>query len=117
MQGEALRHAASNAFRARGLRPGDVLYVVGQEDGRLLLIGRLRVAAVVDQAVAESELGMASTRRPITRSHGRRGRQSDSTGSSPKVSRAGSIRRMARALPSSPPPSIDSTARPFGAIG
>jgi len=57
MQGGPLRHAASGEFRTRGLSASDVVYVVGQEDGQLILFGRLRVAAVLGQAEAERRLG------------------------------------------------------------
>ena len=59
MQGDPLRHAAGRRFRDHGLRAGDTVYVVGQHDGQLLLIGRLRVKAVVDQADAERRLGQS----------------------------------------------------------
>ena len=64
MQGDPLRHAAGRRFRDHGLRAGDTVYVVGQHDGRLLLIGRLRVGAVVDQADAERRLGQSLYQAP-----------------------------------------------------
>ena len=57
LQGKPLRHTAGGEFRRRGLQAGDAVYVVGQEQGQLMLIGRLNVDAVVDQDQAEDELG------------------------------------------------------------
>src|SRR4051794_3169841 len=48
-----LNHAANAQFRARGVVPGDRVYVVATEQGSLLLLGRLDVERVVDQAQAE----------------------------------------------------------------
>jgi hypothetical protein len=55
--GATLSHTANAQFAARGVRPGDRVYVVATERGRLLLLGRLDVERVVDQAEAERLLG------------------------------------------------------------
>lgn len=52
-----LDHAASAQFRARGVQPGDRVYVVATDGGRLLLLGRLTVEHVVDQATADAYFG------------------------------------------------------------
>src|SRR4051794_15771851 len=52
-----LTHLASGQFRARGVKPGDRVYVLGTELGRLLLLGRLTVEGVVDQTAAERHFG------------------------------------------------------------
>ncbi len=51
--GATLSHAANAQFRARGVAPGDRVYVVATEHGRLLLLGRLDVERVVGQTEAE----------------------------------------------------------------
>jgi hypothetical protein len=43
---KALRHSASNIFRARGISKGDSLYVITVKQGQLLLLTRLVVAKV-----------------------------------------------------------------------
>jgi hypothetical protein len=58
MAGEPLRHAASNNFDRMKTRVGDVVYVVVNRDGRMMLVGRLTVDHVVDQHEAEFRLGM-----------------------------------------------------------
>jgi hypothetical protein len=51
--GDTLDHAASRQFRARGVTRGDRVYIVGTRDRRVLLLGRLTVERIVDQATAE----------------------------------------------------------------
>ncbi|MBK6857642.1 MAG: hypothetical protein IPG97_14105 [Microthrixaceae bacterium] len=53
----ALDHTAGNAFRKRGVRPGDAVYVVSYHRGVIRLLGRMTVERVVDQGEAESVLG------------------------------------------------------------
>jgi hypothetical protein len=52
-----LCHTANRQFRARGVVPGDRVYVVAVREGELLLIGRLSVERVVGQREAERRLG------------------------------------------------------------
>lgn len=58
-QGEVLEYAASNQYPRIGLAPGDSLYIGFLEDGYLHLIGRMRVAAVIDRATAIERRGSA----------------------------------------------------------
>jgi len=58
MGGEPLRHAASNNFERMKTQVGDVVYVVVNRDGRMMLVGRLTVDHVVNQHEAEFRLGM-----------------------------------------------------------
>ncbi len=51
--GGTLDHSASRQFRARGVSRGDRVYIVATRDRRLLLLGRLTVERIVDQATAE----------------------------------------------------------------
>jgi hypothetical protein len=51
--GEPLIHAASNAEQFAHLSPGDRLYVVGQWDEKMLLLGRMDVARLMSQDEAE----------------------------------------------------------------
>jgi hypothetical protein len=44
--GEPLYHTAGNLFRRRGVRCGDLIYVVTGRKGRLYLLGRLTVALI-----------------------------------------------------------------------
>src|SRR4051812_34130190 len=53
---EPLDHTASNQFRAREVAPGDWMYVGYIEDGRLFLLARMQVAAVLSQDEAEKRL-------------------------------------------------------------
>lgn len=56
--GWSLDHVASNQFRKRGVQPEDRVYVVGRSPGNdVLLLGKLTVAQVTDQAEAEALLG------------------------------------------------------------
>lgn len=54
--GMPLRHAASNRFVERGIRPGDRLYVWSFIKGDLLLIGRMEVDAIVSYPEAVRRL-------------------------------------------------------------
>jgi len=54
---DTLDHTASGQFRERGISPGDRVYVVATERGRLLLLGRLTVERVIDQREAEEHFG------------------------------------------------------------
>jgi hypothetical protein len=51
-------HTASNMFRARGVTPGDTMYIVSWTEGALYVHGRLVVDRVVDQVTAEVDQGM-----------------------------------------------------------
>jgi hypothetical protein len=51
-QGELLEYAASNQYARIGLRPGDSLFIGYLDDGYLHLIGRMRVAEVINQIEA-----------------------------------------------------------------
>ena len=55
--GATLSHTANKQVRARGVGPGDRVYVVATDHGRLLLLGRLDVERVVDQTEAERHFG------------------------------------------------------------
>jgi hypothetical protein len=52
-----LWHAASNQFRARGVRVGDSLYVVSCFGGQLYLLGRLDVAYLLGPVEAADHAG------------------------------------------------------------
>jgi hypothetical protein len=56
LAGQELDHTAGNQFRARGVRPGDTVYIITFSDGDLRLIGRLKVGKIVGQAEAERVL-------------------------------------------------------------
>lgn len=56
-EGAPFSHTASNQFGPLGLEAGDRLYVVGAEDGQLLLIGVMDVAHVVRTAEAARLMG------------------------------------------------------------
>ena len=57
MAGGPLVHAASNNFDRMRAEIGDVVYVVGNRDGRMILIGRLTIDHVVSREEAEFRLG------------------------------------------------------------
>ena len=58
MEGSSvLNHTAGNLFRQRGVQPGDLVYVISSERGRLRLVGRMKVAEIVDQETATRRLG------------------------------------------------------------
>ena len=54
--GEPLEHTASDVFRKRDVLPGDRIFVAEVVDRRLHLVGRMRVAELVDAATAETKL-------------------------------------------------------------
>lgn len=56
---DTLGHTANNQFRGVGVAPGDRVYIVGTNQGRLLLLARLSVERVVDQDEAERHFGHA----------------------------------------------------------
>jgi hypothetical protein len=57
-QGEPLRHSASDAVEYSQLERGDRLYIVGQEKGKMLLLGRMDVDLMTsDQRVVDERLG------------------------------------------------------------
>ena len=56
-QGEVLEYAASNQYPRIGLARGDFLYIGFLEDGYLHLIGRMRVAEIIDRATALKRRG------------------------------------------------------------
>src|SRR2546428_3651803 len=55
-EGKPLIHTASNLFRSRGVAIGDFVYVVTVLAGRLFLLGRIEVGAMLGQVAAESAL-------------------------------------------------------------
>ncbi len=55
--GDTLGHTANDQFRGVGVGPGDRIYIVGTDQGRLLLLARLLVERVVDQPEAERHFG------------------------------------------------------------
>lgn len=57
VEGELVDHAASNLFRARGVSPGDLVYVATVIHGVLFLLTKLEVAKVCDIEEAATELG------------------------------------------------------------
>jgi hypothetical protein len=56
-EGELLEYAASNQYPRIGLQVGDFLYIGFLEDGYLHLIGRMRVAEIIDRACAVERRG------------------------------------------------------------
>jgi hypothetical protein len=52
-----LAHTASDQFRARGVAPGDAVYVVSFHRGVLRVLGRLDVDRVVTRTQAQRALG------------------------------------------------------------
>ena len=56
-EGKALDHTAGTSFKKRGVRGGDIVYVVAVRAGRLHLLGRLDVAEVCSRRRAEALLG------------------------------------------------------------
>ena len=54
---EPLIHTASAEFRSRGVGPGDTVYVINLNGGRLRVVARMVVDLVVDQRQAEQLLG------------------------------------------------------------
>ena len=56
-QGKLLNHTAGNLFRKRGVRLGDMVYVVTVLKGKLYLLANLQVAKVCDYAEAADDLG------------------------------------------------------------
>jgi hypothetical protein len=58
LDGHPLEYAGSNEFRARDVASGDRVYVTTRDNvGRLILIGRIIVGAVVDRDHARSQIG------------------------------------------------------------
>src|SRR5437667_2349855 len=57
LEGKPLRHTAGNLFHSRGVAVGDYVYVVTVMSGRLLLLGRIEVGAILGQDQAEAALG------------------------------------------------------------
>jgi hypothetical protein len=55
--GHLLSYTASNLFRKRGVRKGDVIYPVTVRRGRLFLIGRLAVRHICGRIEAAREIG------------------------------------------------------------
>lgn len=55
--GEMIEHTANEQFRGVGVEPGDRVYIVGTEAGRLLLLSRLVVGRVVGQREADRKYG------------------------------------------------------------
>lgn len=56
--GKPLDHIAGNRLRSAGIVDGDRVYIVGQDDGRLMLIGRMVIDGdIVGQSEAESRAG------------------------------------------------------------
>jgi hypothetical protein len=56
--GQPMVHAASDGFSRHNLQIGDTVYVVGQRDRRMILIGRMPVDAIVSRHQAERRLGV-----------------------------------------------------------
>lgn len=56
-EGEPLSHAASDAPQFLRLRPGDRLYIVGQWDEKMLLLGRMDIARLMTRREAEEHFG------------------------------------------------------------
>ena len=55
--GELLTHTASDQFLSRGITRGDRLYVLGNADGQVIVIGRLTVDELYDLDEAERRWG------------------------------------------------------------
>lgn len=55
--GELLTHTASDQFASRGIAPGDRIYVLGNDAGRLIVIGRMTVDEIYDLAEARRRFG------------------------------------------------------------
>jgi hypothetical protein len=56
-EGQPLTCAAGNLFTARGVGPGDAVYVIVLLKGEVFLVGRLAVARVWDRAAWDAEPG------------------------------------------------------------
>ncbi len=56
-EGAPLAHAAGSKFSARGIEPGDFVYITAVHHGRLYLLGRLEVGAIVDKDEARRLFG------------------------------------------------------------
>lgn len=54
-EGEPLTCAAGSLFTARGVGPGDAVYVIGVHDRQVFLIGRLTVARVWERTAWDAE--------------------------------------------------------------
>ena len=54
---DKIGHTADNAFKRRGVLPGDVVYIVTVLKGSIHIIGRLIVDQVLDQRGAEAYFG------------------------------------------------------------
>lgn len=54
---DPLNHTADNAFRKKGVEPGDTIFVLSFRNGNLYVVGRLVVAEILDQKPAERKLG------------------------------------------------------------
>jgi hypothetical protein len=59
-EGQPFGHTASDQLGPRGLEAGDRLYVVGSDNGELLLIGRMDVAHVVRTPEAKRLMGTSN---------------------------------------------------------
>lgn len=57
LEGKPLLHTAGNLFAARGVAPGDKIYVVNVLKGELRLIGRMQVNKLTSHTQAERVLG------------------------------------------------------------
>lgn len=55
-EGELLNHIAGNLFKERGVKPGDIVYVVTVIKGKLYLLGKMKVAKVYNLEEAGAEL-------------------------------------------------------------
>ncbi len=53
---DRLVHTASNQFLTRGVRPGAYVYVVNIRGGRMSVLGRMRVAEIINYDDAERRL-------------------------------------------------------------
>jgi len=54
---DRLDHTAGGQFRACGVTAGDRVYVVANQGGQLVLLGRLTVNRIVDQHEADRHFG------------------------------------------------------------
>jgi len=55
LEGEPLNLSAGNAFTKRRVKKGDTMYVLCVDEGRVFLIGRMKVARILPREVYDSE--------------------------------------------------------------
>ena len=56
-EGNPLDVSAGSAFTKRGVKKGDIMYVLCVENGLVFLIGRMKVARILSRAAYDAEFG------------------------------------------------------------